>query len=635
MTYKFIIFPILTIFTIISLNIYYIPINSKNNNTVISYNNSNIRKLENKIHDNNIMLQWRKELAYQTKFLQLKNNIRENLFEGTVKYTNNLSPSENNTKTGFMTLKIFDRSDMLKLLFEYLSFKIKINENNTINNWIFIFKSRRQTLFNIKTNITNNFNNFQKDHIKNNVSFTFQNSSFSHFNSYINISYLSTIQRGKFFSRPYSQVYCYINYIVNFSIDKNAHSLKNEIKNITGYLYSRNCSEFTSMNFTLYKATLSKKSYLHVLLYSITSFLLGIFHIISTKLIFKKLDSSLVNTNAICLLTICQNILWNSYGCYCHFFLLLNYYNYRRYLGIVCLIDSLNFGFIEFPLLYYLFSKRYAHLITDVLVLRKTILQYCFAFYMVMLFTFIFVMKCYYSPPFILFTITITWIPQIIYNINYNNKVSFPLIYYIDIVLNRLFPSFYFNFFKDNFLGISINRNIVIICIIILVSSTLILYCQYIFGPKYFLPGLNELIPEFDMYKNEKELRKIVKDVDNLDCLICLAPIIIKNNEQQNINSYNINATNNNETENLVINVKGDFEKINNNNNCCNCEIFKIKLIGDESKFWNFHEYNKNIYNKKFMITPCNHVFHTQCLEEWFKMKKECPKCRTEIDDEI
>ncbi len=55
------------------------------------------------------------------------------------------------------------------------------------------------------------------------------------------------------------------------------------------------------------------------------------------------------------------------------------------------------------------------------------------------------------------------------------------------------------------------------------------------------------------------------------------------------------------------------------------------KCFGNKSILFNFHEYSKNILNKPFMITPCKHVFHSDCLEEWFKMKKECPNCRTII----
>jgi hypothetical protein len=28
------------------------------------------------------------------------------------------------------------------------------------------------------------------------------------------------------------------------------------------------------------------------------------------------------------------------------------------------------------------------------------------------------------------------------------------------------------------------------------------------------------------------------------------------------------------------------------------------------------------------MVTPCNHFFHTPCLERWMNVKMECPTCR-------
>ena len=32
-----------------------------------------------------------------------------------------------------------------------------------------------------------------------------------------------------------------------------------------------------------------------------------------------------------------------------------------------------------------------------------------------------------------------------------------------------------------------------------------------------------------------------------------------------------------------------------------------------------------------YMLTPCDHIFHTQCLEQWMQVKMECPTCRTQL----
>lgn len=31
---------------------------------------------------------------------------------------------------------------------------------------------------------------------------------------------------------------------------------------------------------------------------------------------------------------------------------------------------------------------------------------------------------------------------------------------------------------------------------------------------------------------------------------------------------------------------------------------------------------------RAYMVTPCRHIFHTQCLEGWMKFRLQCPICR-------
>lgn len=34
-----------------------------------------------------------------------------------------------------------------------------------------------------------------------------------------------------------------------------------------------------------------------------------------------------------------------------------------------------------------------------------------------------------------------------------------------------------------------------------------------------------------------------------------------------------------------------------------------------------------------YLITPCNHMFHSQCLTRWMEEKMECPTCRKKIPE--
>lgn len=33
----------------------------------------------------------------------------------------------------------------------------------------------------------------------------------------------------------------------------------------------------------------------------------------------------------------------------------------------------------------------------------------------------------------------------------------------------------------------------------------------------------------------------------------------------------------------------------------------------------------------QYMITPCHHMFHSECLEDWMKYKLQCPVCRSSL----
>ena len=61
-------------------------------------------------------------------------------------------------------------------------------------------------------------------------------------------------------------------------------------------------------------------------------------------------------------------------------------------------------------------------------------------------------------------------------------------------------------------------------------------------------------------------------------------------------------------------------------------EILKIFI---KKNILNFYKSSSNIENKLYMLTPCKHIFHSECLENWLEQKKECPNCKTSFENLI
>jgi len=617
MKYYFVLYLLFSLITIISILLYlFINVNYNNiiNNELINNENNNKRYLSDSFEEQkNEYLKYKKNIS--TFFDKFQNKFKEQLFDGEVNYI----LDETKTKIGLMTMRIiFPNNRNILFAEEYPTFIIKILENKTVENSIFI---------SIINNIGNYFELLNPER-KLNKSIIL----YSYNESTIHISYKSEIEKVHYFNAPYSKKFCNMNYNLNFIQKRGSFNYMNEVIGIKGTLYSNECK--IKMDFNLKKhSSIKSELYNTIIFYCIVNSLLSLFYLINVKLFITKINDSLVNQNSICIFTICQNIIWNSYCCYCHFFFVIKFIEFKFYFMIVCSLYFFNAGFIEFPLLYKMLCLKYFYLINDTLYYRKQIIKFCFILHLLILFSFLFVAKFYYSPSFIFFNFIMVWIPQIIFNIYYKNRVSFPILYNISIILNRIFPSVYFNFVKNNFLRIPNNRKYIeIINISILLILTIFLYSQTLFGPRWFLPFL--LVKEYNFYIDEEDLKKIKKDdIYNLECFICLSEIIPK--EKRNNNNNNYFSDNNygyNETDNLVIDIdEKSMDKLglNNKNKCIE------KCFGNKSILFNFHEYNKNILNKPFMITPCNHVFHSECLEEWFKMKKKCPYCRAIITPDM
>ncbi len=223
-----------------------------------------------------------------------------------------------------------------------------------------------------------------------------------------------------------------------------------------------------------------------------------------------------------------------------------------------------------------------------------------------MFFSLFYVMKFFFEKPYIFSAVIFTWVPQIIYNAMYKNKLSMPLMNIILVSLNKIFLPFYFRGCPENFFQLSHDYTFILLCLACLIIETLLMYSQSALGPRWFLPNrFNE--STFDFYKTKSEVLMIRPDAELHDCVICLFSLL----SSENYKHF---------TDDFV--AAGESRKLK-------CSLFE----GCKFNFRNFHEASINLNRKPYMMTLCKHFFHTPCLESWFKQKKECPSCRQEIED--
>ena len=79
------------------------------------------------------------------------------------------------------------------------------------------------------------------------------------------------------------------------------------------------------------------------------------------------------------------------------------------------------------------------------------------------------------------------------------------------------------------------------------------------------------------------------------------------------------------------INNNQNIIQINANDNILIQSKTKICVQNFLNYFLDFHTVSKKKNKKAFMMTPCNHIYHSECLEGWINQNRVCPSCRREI----
>jgi len=357
------------------------------------------------------------------------------------------------------------------------------------------------------------------------------------------------------------------------------------------------------------------------------------------------------------------NSVWNFYCCISNIYIAFNTnFNFFVFLSTIGLCSILKLFAFD-SIIYSVYWKIKERRITRICQLIKIKLRFYLFLCSCLILCFFFMPIFFVNYYCILLISFFLWFPQIIYNIISFNRYNFPFIFILANSIDRLIYPFYFRAYKDNYFELETNIYIFILALIIIISNVIILLIQSYAGPRFMLPKkYQEKTNEY--YKELDEIKNFCKDI-NEECVICLMPIyregkieMVEMKENNNSNedditneeklsesnmSNNIEDNNINDDKNLLIKEenskieKTDVEINNQNNQDRKClKTFKKTNMHIKEffkyNFFYFYKSSSNINNKPYILTPCKHVFHSDCLDKWLEVKRECPNCRTSLD---
>lgn len=617
-------------------------------------------KLSNFLTYNNEIYQiTREKFLYEKQkqliFLSLANHI----FKG------NWTNSTSNEILGESTIN-FEKALERKTLSEVLYLKIINKQGKYIDSWTKLISLSKYKLLNHKINHENK---------------TFE----------INGQFFSTIQKGELFDTKFQQKKCiniinmtfplkFININITTLYGSNIYIGKMAIpgNNNFSLKLESNCSLKYEIKAKLIKEQEARNAEIGKLyLYIFTSLFSTFFYGIGMIILFFGIRNYEGYISCINIEIFSLNSVWNFYCCVSNINLAFqtdfNFFAIFCSLGLCSLMKFFAFDMIIYAIYWKIKEAR----IHNFCQLVKLKLRFYLLLCINLLVCFIFMISLFINNSGIIFISLMLWFPQIIYNMLSNNKYGFPFIYILANSIDRLLYPLYFRAYDNNIFGLRTNYYIFILAVIIVVLSIGILLKQTFSGPRFMLPyKCQENKNEF--YKDFDEIKNICKDI-NEECVICLMPICpdkstqmmeMKDNDNMNENST-VNSTENNDesivnddntkeiSENNVLNnieenninddnkllikekneviikIENNIPKINNEKKCGNF-FGKIKLKLKEFFKYNFFHFYKscnNINNKPYILTPCKHIFHSECMEKWLEHKMECPNCRNSLDN--
>lgn len=206
------------------------------------------------------------------------------------------------------------------------------------------------------------------------------------------------------------------------------------------------------------------------------------------------------------------------------------------------------------------------------------------------------------------------WMPQIYRNVVRNSRRAFSWQFVAGQSILRLLPFAYLWGVGSNVLFVEVDRFVLAIFVVWVCVQTTLLVGQNIIGPRFFVKETWKWIPVAWDY------HPLLHD-DNLP-LGC-GPASPTHERSNSLDQSS------DERQTLHTGSTREFE-------CAICmQKAKVSVTSSGGDFMSeafASTSDQNILGRRsYMVTPCRHVFHTNCLESWMKYRLACPICRSHL----
>ncbi|KAK4191423.1 putative transmembrane E3 ubiquitin-protein ligase 1 [Podospora australis] len=206
------------------------------------------------------------------------------------------------------------------------------------------------------------------------------------------------------------------------------------------------------------------------------------------------------------------------------------------------------------------------------------------------------------------------WCPQIWRNAKRNSRRSFAWSFIIGQSVCRLIPFAYFWIYEENFLFAPPDR-LAFACMVGWVWVQIcIMVAQDVWEPRLGIPFPRGWLPE--VWDYHRVLRQ-----DDIESGVVIGLEVDSVREGADWTAKARERAKDLKQRGMTL----------RNVDCAICRdemLVPVVAAGQADPSWTLADMMER---KAYMITPCRHMFHTKCLEQWFRKRLVCPICREDL----